>query len=1323
MADSDKDILITPNTGAASDPSIVFSSGATGGDDVTLNVTDDGTITTLSFEGSAGQLFSITNDLTGTIFSVNDISGIPSLEVNADGTVSIAEFDGDVGIGTSSPSAQLHVIADSATTNADIPVLRITATSTGTPATGIGPSIEFESETAAGSPGNLEVGGVLALESTDVTATTEDFDFVFSTMAAGAAAAERMRITSTGNVTATSFGGITEANLLDKTATETVSGTYTFSNRVDLDSGFEMPDASAYIWNLTGFATWGQYWNTTTNAVEFHAAGAANVILDVDGGNISVTGDVSGATIGGIVEAQLLGSATTHTLTNKTFDANGTGNSLSNVDVADLANGTDGELITWDATGAPATVATGTSGHVLTSNGAGAAPTFQAAAVPTTITVADESADTTCFPLFVTAATGDLAPKSGSNLTFNSAIGDLQTTSINLTGTGTRATASLQLESTSPAIYIQETDATANEGNWELKANADTFALATASDADAAGENVFVVARTGTTVDSTTFNGTITADNLSGTNTGDGSILVADESADTTCFPVFVTAATGTLAPKTGSNLTFNSNTGDLSATSFGGITEANLVDKTATETISGSWNFTAVPTVSGGKVVYDQGTLNGVDFDTIDATNEEGVYTWTTTGTNSPFNYGALLAFHDSGQINQLAFGGAGYGQLSIRRRDSGVWYDWCDFVSVDLGHTAAANRVATFASGTELDSSANLTFDGTTLTLTGQQTIAAGTPAIFLDETDAAADESLWRIRSAAAVFSISSGTDAAAYTEFFRVTRSGGTPSEISLRNATTIELETATNITGAVTIDGGDLSMTKTGAQGDTIIKIEADSDNAIEASNAILHLAQDGEAVHATFETQDSGNLIALTSGTTFAGRTNVMSWAYNSTAVTFAGSVDAASLTLTTALDEAEGGTGQSTYATGDILYASAANTLSKLAAGTNTHVLTLSGGVPTWAAPTGGGLSNIVEDTTPQLGGQLDMQTFNITGDLGGDTGATTASLSLTGSGTAINAGSYANWGRNYSSAKTFMSNNTYVDSGDVVSDQHRYAVTHASYGHTIYEQAAGQHTWFGDSASVTAGNVVTKQTLMTLTEAGNLTVNGNIYPGGQTLGYIRSVTGNYGSVQVAGADGSSGSYAGISVDGKLVMMTSGTTAGIYDDTNNTWKIRCDTDGAGIALYYGSVVEFETQNSDAAGNTSGAYIQDHGQVSRDVGFNDLRRVSDNPTSFTVAEQHMGGVIYADDNTAFTVTLPSSTSSFPVGGVITIINANSSAVNITVADQGTYTCFYLDPGGGRTDIAASATIARGGVATIWRAETGGVASTPCFLMWGSGITP
>jgi hypothetical protein len=48
------------------------------------------------------------------------------------------------------------------------------------------------------------------------------------------------------------------------------------------------------------------------------------------------------------------------------------------------------------------------------------------------------------------------------------------------------------------------------------------------------------------------------------------------------------------------------------------------------------------------------------------------------------------------------------------------------------------------------------------------------------------------------------------------------------------------------------------------------------------------------------------------------------------------------------------GGTGLTSYATGDIVYASATNTLSKLTAGTDGNVLTLASGVPSWAAPTG---------------------------------------------------------------------------------------------------------------------------------------------------------------------------------------------------------------------------------------------------------------------------------------------------------------------------------------------------------------------------------
>ena len=119
MANTYKNIVITPNrdTDAANVPSIRFSGGdATSNTDINVRVytTQSGT---LSFEGSAGQLFSITNDLTNTIFSVNDVSGIPSLEIDAAGLIKLAEFGGNVAIGRSNASHKLDIVGTANASN------------------------------------------------------------------------------------------------------------------------------------------------------------------------------------------------------------------------------------------------------------------------------------------------------------------------------------------------------------------------------------------------------------------------------------------------------------------------------------------------------------------------------------------------------------------------------------------------------------------------------------------------------------------------------------------------------------------------------------------------------------------------------------------------------------------------------------------------------------------------------------------------------------------------------------------------------------------------------------------------------------------------------------------------------------------------------------------------------------------------------------------------------------------------------------------------------------------------------------------------------
>jgi hypothetical protein len=49
------------------------------------------------------------------------------------------------------------------------------------------------------------------------------------------------------------------------------------------------------------------------------------------------------------------------------------------------------------------------------------------------------------------------------------------------------------------------------------------------------------------------------------------------------------------------------------------------------------------------------------------------------------------------------------------------------------------------------------------------------------------------------------------------------------------------------------------------------------------------------------------------------------------------------------------------TTTTGDIIYASGANTPARLAIGTSADVLTVSGGIPAWAAPAGGGMTLLI--------------------------------------------------------------------------------------------------------------------------------------------------------------------------------------------------------------------------------------------------------------------------------------------------------------------------------------------------------------------------
>jgi hypothetical protein len=99
-------------------------------------------------------------------------------------------------------------------------------------------------------------------------------------------------------------------------------------------------------------------------------------------------------------------------------------------------------------------------------------------------------------------------------------------------------------------------------------------------------------------------------------------------------------------------------------------------------------------------------------------------------------------------------------------------------------------------------------------------------------------------------------------------------------------------------------------------------------------------------------------------------------------------------------ISETFGGTNQTTYTTGDILYASAANTLSKRAIGTAGQVLTVSGGVPVWSTPSGGTVTTVSVVSANGFAGTVATATTTPAITL-----TTTITGILKGNGTAISA------------------------------------------------------------------------------------------------------------------------------------------------------------------------------------------------------------------------------------------------------------------------------------------------------------------------------
>jgi hypothetical protein len=158
----------------------------------------------------------------------NDLTYLPG---NAAGTIAVGgQYDNYFG----DFAHAMEIAEETAATNTVTQLLRLTSTSSGTPAAGIGAGIEFQVETAAA---NNEIGAIAEAYVKDATSTSEDFGWRVKTMTAGQTAATSLDISLPG--TAYPQGHIFGLTLSNDTDT---------ANDINITAGEAVDETG--VWNM-----------------------------------------------------------------------------------------------------------------------------------------------------------------------------------------------------------------------------------------------------------------------------------------------------------------------------------------------------------------------------------------------------------------------------------------------------------------------------------------------------------------------------------------------------------------------------------------------------------------------------------------------------------------------------------------------------------------------------------------------------------------------------------------------------------------------------------------------------------------------------------------------------------------------------------------------------------------------------------------------------------------------------------------------------------------------------------------------------------------
>jgi hypothetical protein len=369
-----------------------------------------------------------------------------------------------------------------------------------------------------------------------------------------------------------------------------------------------------------------------------------------------------------------------------------------------------------------------------------------------------------------------------------------------------------------------------------------------------------------------------------------------------------------------------------------------------------------------------------------------------------------------------------------------------------------------------------------------------------------------------------------------------------------------------------------------------------------------------------------------------------------------------------------QGGTGQTTYAAGDIVYASAIDTLSKLTVGTTGQVLKVAAGVPSWATDTTTGTVTSVGMTAPAV--------FTVSGS----PVTTTGTLALTYSGTAlpeVNGGT----------AQT-----TYT-TGDLLYASGSNTLAKLAVGTTgqVLKVTAGAPAWGSDSAgtgTVTSIDVSGGTTGLT-TSGGPITTSGTI----TLAGTLDAANGGTGVANNAASTLTiSGAYA--------TTLTVTAATGVTLPTTGTLATLAGTETLTNKTLTSPTLTTPALGTPASGDLSSCTADG----TDEVGFKNIPQNSQS-AAYTLVLADAGKHIFhpSGDANARTYTIPANASvAYPIGTALTFINMTEEVVTIAITTD----TMYLSSDG----TTGSRSLAQYGSATAIKM------TSTTWLISGSGLT-